>query len=1003
MGNLMEDTDLEKVWRSRQPNLLHVIKYVMFICLIYFTNPATPLHAEALRHVTPLASDWVFKRADEADGGKVVLDTSAWQKISLPHSFTDANPAPDNQYYRGPAWYRRTITLEGIRTGERTYLEFDGVALASDIWINGERVGRHEGGYARFRFDVTPFLKVGSNVLAVRVDNSRMESIAPLGGDFTVFGGIYRPVRLVNTRAIHFDMLDYGGAGVYVTPTNVTSQSATVNWTARVANDLPEHKTVAIVVRLYDAEHNLVAMVRRDVESAGHSVTPVNLSAIVKQPHLWQGVNDPYLYQTEIEILDYDRLAMPIGLRDIRFDPNGGLKLNGKPYNVHGVNIHQSMRPGVGPAVSDAAIDEDFRILADMGVTGLRLAHYQHPQRDYELSDQKGYLLWTEVPLVSESNGSEAFAANATQQLRELIRQNINHPSVAVWGLGNEIYKSDSGSNRLLDILQKVAHDEDASRPTAYANCCGPVTQPHASHTDLLGSNVYFGWYSGEFTDLAAWGAESHGLRPRLPMSISEYGAGASILHQEDPPRRVVPASRWHPEQVQSRYHEAAWRQIRDDMPYLWASFIWVGFDFPSAGRNEGDRAGINDKGLVTFDRKVKKDAYFWYQANWSEKPMVYITSRRYTVRSAAQAEVRVYSNQASVRLSLNGLDQGQQMVKDHIAVWPVTLMADHNRIEVKSGVIMDRVDWIYQPRAPQHEVGSAMGEPISYRFAADPSPHKFGDKVYLYATNDQDNSGTYWDSTDWRLFTSKDLSHWKDEGSFLSVKVFKWARPDAKAWAPEAASRNNKYYFYAPVGGDKIGVAISDAPEGPFIDARGDALIDKARDANAGDEPIDPAVLIDDDGQAYLLFGTRVPKIVRLKPDMMHTDGPIKDLIVTGFPVDDPKKTYGEAPFLHEHDGLYYFSFSTGWPGQIVYATSTSPMGPYTFGGVVLDYLKISTNHQAILEIGGNSYLFYHDNLLPGGGDYRRAIAIKGLTYGVDGSLHEVVRKKDDIALGVK
>jgi len=288
---------------------------------------------------------------------------------------------------------------------------------------------------------------------------------------------------------------------------------------------------------------------------------------------------------------------------------------------------------------------------------------------------------------------------------------------------------------------------------------------------------------------------------------------------------------------------------------------------------------------------------------------------------------------------------------------------------------------------------------PISNRFNADPSPHYFNGRFYLYATNDQDNSGKYWDSTDWRVFSSGDLAHWVDDGSFLSVKAFKWARPDAKAWAPEAAYRNGRYYFYAPVGGDRIGVAVSVKPEGPYADARTDPLIDKARDSNAGDEPIDPAVLIDDDGQAYLVFGTRVPKIVRLKSDMTHTDGPIRNIVIEGFPADDPKKKYGEAPFLHKHNGLYYFSFSTGWPGQIVYATAKNPEGPYVYGGVILDYLKISTNHQAVLEFAGKSYLFYHDNLLPGGGDFRRSIAIDNLTYAPDGSINEVKRTKAGVA----
>ncbi|PHP18358.1 alpha-N-arabinofuranosidase [Sphingobium sp. IP1] len=284
-------------------------------------------------------------------------------------------------------------------------------------------------------------------------------------------------------------------------------------------------------------------------------------------------------------------------------------------------------------------------------------------------------------------------------------------------------------------------------------------------------------------------------------------------------------------------------------------------------------------------------------------------------------------------------------------------------------------------------------GKPISPRFAGDPSPHWFDDRWYLYATDDASNSGRYWDSTSWRLYSSADMKSWQDDGAFLDVTTFTWARPDAKAWAPEVARRDGHYYFYAPIGGDRIGVAVADRPEGPYRDARGDALIDKARDANAGAEPIDPAVFIDKDGQAYLYFGTRVPKVVRLKPDMIHVDGPIMDVVVTGLPASDPKKKYGEAPYLHAHKGRYYFSFSTGWPGQIIYGTAASPLGPFAYGGVILDYLPISTNHQAIVERDGKSWLFYHDKLLPGGGDHRRSITIAPLTYAKDGGIQPVER----------
>jgi beta-xylosidase len=293
----------------------------------------------------------------------------------------------------------------------------------------------------------------------------------------------------------------------------------------------------------------------------------------------------------------------------------------------------------------------------------------------------------------------------------------------------------------------------------------------------------------------------------------------------------------------------------------------------------------------------------------------------------------------------------------------------------------------------------AAAENPISAEFSADPSVHLFNGRFYLYATNDQGNSGKYWDSTDWRLYTSDDLAHWKDEGPFLKASIFGWAAKAAKAWAPEASFRNGKYYFYAPVGGKQIGVAVSDKPQGPFIDTLGHALIESPRDANAGDEPIDPAVLIDADGQAYLYFGTRVPKVVKLKPDMIHTDGPVLNVQIDGFPASDPKKKYGEAPYTHKHNGVYYFSFSSGWPGQILYATSRDPLGPFVYQGVILNYRTISTNHHAVLDYENRSYLFYHDNLSPGGGDFRRSIAIDYMSYNLDGTINEVKPTREGVS----
>jgi beta-galactosidase len=642
-----------------------------------------PLAASAQeRTAIALDAGWSFHKVGD----------HGWQQVTLPHSYEGG---------QGPAWYRRTLQMSRVRNGQRHYLEFDGAFLVTEAWINGRQAGRHAGGFARFRFDVTDLLQVGENELVVRTDNGRHDDVAPLGGDYTMYGGLYRQVRLVTTGDVHFDMLDYGGPGVYFKPGAVSRDSAALAWTARARNDRDRAVRAVVTARLRDAEQRVVASASRTVTLPPRSTVEVALQAALPRPRLWQGVQDPYLYTSEAELaatdsaakVPGDRLAFQTGLREIRLDPQRGLLLNGASYRVHGVNVHQTSLPGKAFAVSGADIDADYRILSELGVTGLRYAHYQHPQRAYDLADRAGWLVWTEVPLTAAVNGSAAFVENAGRQLRELVRQNSNHPSVMVWGLGNEIYKVDADSARVLSSLQRLAHEEDPSRPTAYANCCAPIDGPQASHTDAVGSNVYYGWYDGQFGDLGPFLDGNHAKRPGTPLSVSEYGAGASALHQEDPPQRPQPGGRWHPEQYQALYHEAAWRQL-EARPWLWANFIWVGFDFPSSGRNEGDTPGFNDKGLVSFDRAVKKDAYYWYQANWSAAPMVHITSRRHAQRTTADVQVKVYSNQPRARLRLNGADLGEQAVAGHIATWQVRLAPGANRLEVSAGPASDAVEW---------------------------------------------------------------------------------------------------------------------------------------------------------------------------------------------------------------------------------------------------------------------------------------------------------------------
>jgi len=672
---------------------------------------AERLAAQDSRQSILLDEHWRFLRADTPGAQRSDFDDSAWSAIILPHTFNAQDGEVGGGYYRGIAWYRRTLQLPQLDAQRRYYLQFDGAALATDVWINGRQAGRHEGGYAAFRFDVSPLLREGANVIAVRVDNSRLSTVAPLGGDFTVFGGLYRSVRLLITNQLHIDPLDFAGPGVYVTASDVTADEATVRVTTRVRNAGTETLHAQVRISLRDARGQQIELERRTVTVAAGAVLPVAQSASLHRPHRWDGIADPYLYCVTATLVELtvgservtDSVAVALGIRSIAVDADRGLLLNGHPYAVHGVDLFHTGRPGKGLAVNDSEIDTDWRIMREMGVTGLRLVHFQHPQRIYDDADRSGLVVWTEVPLNGVVDRSPAFVDNLKQQLRELIRQNYNHPSVIVWGLGNEVYAADDYSRSVLADLQRVAHAEDPSRPTTYAHCCTSDTDAMTAQTDVIAYNRYFGWYAGQLQDLGPWADRLHAEMPTRPFAVSEYGAGASIYQQEDPPARPKPSSHWHPEQYQALFHESSWRLLRE-RPYLWAAFVWVGFDVASNGRNEGDRAGINDKGLVTYDRLTRKDAYYWYQANWTSVPMVHITSPRATPRRTATVDVKVYTNTNAVSLSVNGHALDTRSAVDHVVSWErVPLEPGRNDIVAESDVkaAVDAVHWDYAPTDP--------------------------------------------------------------------------------------------------------------------------------------------------------------------------------------------------------------------------------------------------------------------------------------------------------------
>lgn len=673
--------------------------------LLALTLSLLALQAQATRLTTVLDGAWRFQRADVAGAEAPDFDDGDWSTVALPHTYNLPDGETGGAPYRGAAWYRRSIEVAPAGAMRR-FLEFDGATLAADVWINGRHAGRHEGGYARFRFDITTLLQPGRNLVAVRVDNGKLPHVAPLAGDFTVFGGLIRPVRLIETPQAHIELLDHGGPGVRVDIEQLTADQARLRLQVQLRNDGDQRARRELRLTLRDADGRSVAQHVQSVQLDPAAPLTATATLEVRQPRLWQGLRDPYLYRLSAELVEArtvaDTVQLPVGLRQFGVDPQRGFLLNGKPYPLHGVNYFHAGRPGHGVAVGTAEIDEDLRILMDMGLTALRLVHYQHPAYTYERADQLGLVLWTEIPLNSLMAETPAFRDNIQAQLRELIRQNHHHPSVAVWGVGNEVYRSDEPIRALLADLHARAKQEDPSRLTSYAHCCAPDDHPMALQTDLASYNRYWGWYDGEFKDIGPWADKLHARMPEKPIGLGEFGAGASALQQEDPPRRPEPGGRWHPEQYQALFHETYAAEVAR-RPFLWGSFIWLGFDHAAANRHEGDTTGRNDKGLVTYDRRHLKDAYHLMRAWWSDRPVLHLTSKRLVHRPVGPVDIKAYSNARKATLALNGKAIGTVDVVDRIARWPgVALEAGRVVLTVTDDRgSSDSVEWEIGGRAP--------------------------------------------------------------------------------------------------------------------------------------------------------------------------------------------------------------------------------------------------------------------------------------------------------------
>ena len=588
-----------------------------------------------MRYITNINSDWEFSLHSDDN----------WEKVTLPHTWNNLDGQDGgNDYYRGKCTYRKTIHKKDLPLGEEHYLEINGANLSSVVYLNGEKLKSHDGGYSTYRVRLKDLRD--ENILEVTVDNSPSDRVYPQTADFTFYGGLYRDVRLISLPSSHFSLENLGTPGIKATP----DVKGTLDVEVEVDGDYD-----SILYTLLDREGKVVT-------EENSRETKVTLS--VSSPHLWNGRKDPYLYYIKAELLKgeerLDEVGSEIGFRSFRIDPERGFILNGEEYPLRGVSRHQD-RKDKGNAISKEDHEEDMALIMEVGANTIRLAHYQHDQYFYHLCDKNGIVVWAEMPYISQhmSQGRE----NTISQMKELITQNYNHPSIVVWGLSNEITMGNPKDPDMLEnhrILNDLCHTMDKTRLTTSAmlTVCG-IDEEIVHISDVVSYNHYFGWYGGEVSMNGPWFDAFHKKYPNKPIGCSEYGCEALNWHTSRPMQGD------YTEEYQAYYHEEMIKQFFS-RKYLWATHVWNMFDFGADARAEGGENGQNHKGLVTMDRKYKKDAFYAYKAWLSEEKFIHIASKRYVDRTEDITNVTVYSNLPEITLFLNGEKFETKTAEDH-------------------------------------------------------------------------------------------------------------------------------------------------------------------------------------------------------------------------------------------------------------------------------------------------------------------------------------------------
>ena len=603
-----------------------------------------------MRRFTCINQEWTFIGPDKKS-----------QIVNVPHTWNAIDGQDGgNDYWRGSCVYEKEFEAPAWNPEtEAVYLEFQGVNASADVVLNGRACRHHDGGYSTFRVNVSELLQA-DNHLKVIVDNSVNDRVYPQKADFTFYGGIYRDVHVIVVNKNHFDLDYFGGPGLQITP-KVEGENAIVN-----IKSWHNAEDAEVLIRILDAEGNVV------VEGSG-----TDASLQIAQVHLWDGLKDPYLYKAVLQLSVngevVDEISSRFGVRSFHVDPEKGFFLNGRAYPLHGVSCHQD-RKGIGNALTRAHHREDMELIREMGCNTIRLAHYQHDQYFYDLCDEYGMVVWAEIPYISSHmpNGRD----NTISQMKELIIQNYNHPSIVTWGISNEITIATKDKKDMLDnhhVLNDLCHEMDPSRVTTLAcyAVCGPFNKS-AHISDLVSWNLYLGWYTPGLFLNDLWINFFHFCYPKRPLGFSEYGCEAMPNLHSSKPRRGD-----HTEEYQTVYHEYMLECFKRH-PYMWANHVWNMFDFAADARNQGGEPGMNHKGLVTFDRKIKKDSFYLYKAYWSEEGFVHIAGSRYVDRPEAVTKVKVYSNQPKVSLYNNGKLVAEKS-GEHVFTFEVSLEAENN------------------------------------------------------------------------------------------------------------------------------------------------------------------------------------------------------------------------------------------------------------------------------------------------------------------------------------